>query len=119
MLEPLSEAIRKLLQERFGRKAGRLTEAVDRCGNSEEDLVGLFQGMPHHTRFLDYFSKVGVELVLERFGILQQLRARGFKTPSVHLELDHPLGQTVRIFGDDERRELLVEMRVRRTTREW
>ncbi len=85
---------------------------------TEEDLVGLFQGMPHHTRFLDYFSKVGVELVLERFGILQQLRARGFKTPSVHLELDHPLGQTVRIFGDDERRELLVEMRVRRTTRE-
>jgi acetoin utilization deacetylase AcuC-like enzyme len=85
---------------------------------TEEDLVGIFPGMPHHTRFLDYFSKVGVELLLERFGILQQLRARGFKTPSVYLELDHPLGQTVRIFGDDERREPLVELRVRRSTRE-
>jgi len=85
---------------------------------TEDDLVGIFPGMPHHTRFLNYFSKVGVELVLERFGILQQLRARGFKTPSVHLELDHPLGQTVRIFGDDEHRELLVELRVRRSTRE-
>ena len=85
---------------------------------TEDDLVGIFPGMPHHTRFLDYFSKVGVELLLERFGVLQQLRSRGFKTPTVHLELDHPLGQTVRIFGDAERSELLVEIRVRRSTRE-
>ncbi len=84
---------------------------------TEEDLVGILPGVPHHTRFLQYFSKVGVELLLERFGILQQIRARGFKTPLVHLELDHPLGQTLRIFGDADRRELLVELRVHRNTR--
>ena len=84
---------------------------------TEDDLVGLFPGMPRHTRFLQYFSKVGVELLLERFGILQQIRARGFKVPLVQLELDHPLGQTIKIFGDADRRELLVELRVHRSTR--
>jgi acetoin utilization deacetylase AcuC-like enzyme len=84
---------------------------------TEEDLVGILPGVPHHTRFLEYFSKVGVELLLERFGILQQIRARGYKAPFVHLELDHPLGQTLRIFADARRRELLVEIRVHRSTR--
>jgi acetoin utilization deacetylase AcuC-like enzyme len=122
-IEPPSNEELTLLRFRQIKAAldpARLTSLESRGGwdLTEEDLVGIFPGMPHHTRFLDYFSKVGVELLLERFGILQQLRARGFKTPSVHLELDHPLGQTVRIFGDDERRELLVELRVRRSTRE-
>ena len=55
--------------------------------------------------------------MLERFGILQLIRARGFKVPLVNLELDHPLGQTLRIFGDPDRRELLVELRLHRSTR--
>ena len=84
---------------------------------TEEDLVGILPGVPRQTRFLEYFSKVGVELLLERFGILQQLRARGFKSPVVHLELEHPLGQTLKIFGDAGRKELLVELRVHRSTR--
>ncbi len=86
-------------------------------GLTEEDLVGILPGVPRQTRFLEYFSKVGIELVLERFGILQQLRARGFRSPVVHLELEHPLGQTLKIFGDAGRKELLVELRVHRSTR--
>jgi acetoin utilization deacetylase AcuC-like enzyme len=84
---------------------------------TEDDLVGFLPGVPHQTRFLGYFSKVGVELLLERFGILQQIRARGFKVPLVQLELDHPLGQTVKVFGDADRRELLAELRVHRSSR--
>jgi acetoin utilization deacetylase AcuC-like enzyme len=84
---------------------------------TEEDLVGILPGVPRNTRLLGYFSQVGVELLLERLGILQQIRARGFKVPQIQLELDHPLGQMVRIFGDVERRELLVELRVHRSTR--
>ncbi len=84
---------------------------------TEDDLVGILPGVPRHTRFLEYFSKVGIELLMERFGILQQLRARGFKAPLVHLELEHPLGQTLKIFGEPDRRELLVELRVHRSTR--
>ncbi len=84
---------------------------------TEEDLVGILPGIPRQTRFLGYFSKVGVELILEQLGILQQLRARGFRNPEIQLELDHPLGQTLRIWGDASRRELLVEVRVSRSTR--
>ena len=97
----------------------RLTSTTARGGweLTEEDLVGILPGVPRHTRFLEYFSKVGIELVLERFGILQQLRARGFKTPALHLELEHPLGQTLKIYGAADRRELLVELRVHRSAR--
>jgi len=84
---------------------------------TEDDLVGILPGIPRQTRFLGYFSKVGVELLLERFGIFQQLRARGFRHPAVQLELDHPLGQTMRIFGDAAHTELLVEVRLSRATR--
>ena len=84
---------------------------------TEEDLVGILPGIPHQTRYLSYFSKVGVELLLERFGIMQQLRTRGFRNPAVTLELDHPLGQTLRILSDPVERAVLVELRVQRSTR--
>jgi hypothetical protein len=55
--------------------------------------------------------------MLERFGILEQLRARGFRAPTLQFELDHPLGPTLRIWGDAGRQELLVELRVNRSSR--
>jgi hypothetical protein len=84
---------------------------------SEEDLAGILPEAPRHTRFLGYFSRHGVELVLQRFGILDQLRALGFNHPTVDVDLSHPVGQTVRIFGDVGRTELLMELRVNRTMR--
>jgi len=84
---------------------------------TEDDLVGIVPGVPHQTRFLGYYSRVGLELMLERFGILEQLRARGFRAPALQFELDHPLGPTLRIWGDAGRQELLVELRVNRSSR--
>jgi hypothetical protein len=84
---------------------------------TESDLVGILPEAPRHTRFLDYFSRHGVELVLERFDILDEMRVRGYEHPSVEVDLDHPLGETVRIFGDPYRSELLMELRVHRSTR--
>jgi acetoin utilization deacetylase AcuC-like enzyme len=84
---------------------------------TEEDLVGIMPGVPRRTRFLGYFSKTGVELLLERFGILHLLRLRGFERPVVQLELDHPLGQMLRICADESRREVLVELRLQRSLR--
>jgi len=90
---------------------------ADQWELTEDDLVGIVPGVPHQTRFLGYYSRVGLELLLERFGMLEQLRARGFRAPTLQFELDHPLGPTLRIWGDAERRELLVELRVNRSTR--
>lgn len=84
---------------------------------TDEDLVGIVPGAARATRFLRYFSRRGVELTLERVGIFDQLRLRGFAHPVVEIELDHPLGQTLRIWGGPERQELLVELRVDRSSR--
>jgi acetoin utilization deacetylase AcuC-like enzyme len=84
---------------------------------TEDDLAGIFPGTPRRTRFLAHFSRHGVELLLERFGILDQLRMRGFDNPTVDVDLTHPVGQTVRIFGGPERDELLMELRVNRDMR--
>jgi hypothetical protein len=84
---------------------------------TEEDLAGILPGVPRRTRFLSYFSRHGVELLLERFGILDQLRVRGFEHPTVEVDLGHPVGETVRIFGEPDRRELLVELRAHRDSR--
>ncbi len=84
---------------------------------TEEDLAGILPGVPRRTRFLSYFSRHGVELLLERFGILDQLRVRGFERPTVDVDLTHPVGQTVRIFDGSERQQLLMELRVNRDSR--
>jgi len=84
---------------------------------TEEDLVGILPGVPRRTRFLSYFSRYGVELLLERCGILDQLRVRGFDQPTVEVDLSHPVGQTIRIYDGPERNELLMELRVNRDSR--
>jgi acetoin utilization deacetylase AcuC-like enzyme len=84
---------------------------------TEADLVGVLPAVARPTRFLEYFSRHGVELLLERFGILDALRMRGYQHPVVEVDLSHPLGETVRIFGGPDRSELLVELRVHRSSR--
>lgn len=93
------------------------TTADSDWGLTEEDLVGILPGVPRQTRFLNYYSKVGVELMLERFGIFNLLRARGFSSPSLQLELDHPLGQTLRVWNGGVGAELLLEVRLNRSVR--
>ncbi len=84
---------------------------------TEEDLAGILPGVPRRTRFLSYFSRHGVELLLERFGILDQLRVRGFENPTVEVDLSHPIGQTVRIYHGPDHDEILMELRVNRDSR--
>jgi hypothetical protein len=84
---------------------------------TEEDLVGVLPEAPRRTRFLGHFSQHGVELVLERLGLLDQLRLLGFRHPTVEVDLTGSVGDTVRIFSHPDRRELLMELRVNRNTR--
>ncbi|MEJ2190304.1 MAG: histone deacetylase [Acidobacteriota bacterium] len=83
----------------------------------EEDLVGILPGAPQRTRFLSHFSSHGVELLLERFGLLDQLRLRGFRHPMVEIDLKSTTGDTLRVFSDPDRQELLMELRVKRDQR--
>ncbi len=82
-------------------------------GLSEEDIAGSL-GVPHKPqRFLGFYSRQGMELTLERAGLLDRLRNLGFPRIYLDLELDHPLWETARIFADPGHQELLIELRVR------
>jgi acetoin utilization deacetylase AcuC-like enzyme len=101
----------------------------DDFGLTEEEVLGALAGAPRESRFLGYYSSHGLELALERLGILQRLRDRGFDHPTIELELDNPAGQTMRVLNEvdptgpsgprdrSSRAELLAELRARRDRR--
>jgi hypothetical protein len=91
-------------------------EAGEDWGLTDADLAGGMDGAPE-TRLLGYYTEHGVELALERAGILDRLRAIGFTETHVELDLGSPSGQTVRIWGSPGHRELLAELRLRRERR--
>jgi acetoin utilization deacetylase AcuC-like enzyme len=78
---------------------------------SEEDLTGV---APVSSLLLGRWTQDEVRHLLERFGLLEQLRARGFPEPVVEIEPSSGLGETVRIWGGPDQRALLVELRARR-----
>ncbi len=84
---------------------------------TEDDLVGIVPGQPRKTRFLSYFSAHGVELALERYGVLNRLRLLGFEHPTIELDLDGGVGETLRIWARPDRKDLVVELRLDRSRR--
>jgi acetoin utilization deacetylase AcuC-like enzyme len=117
-IEPIEEEVLALRRfRRLGRDM-RHAETVDDglpFTLSEEDLAGLMPGQLRTTRFLGYFSRHGVELLLERAGVLPQLRARGFRTLRVEIDTREGPGHTLRILSEDAPGELLVELRADRS----
>jgi acetoin utilization deacetylase AcuC-like enzyme len=80
-------------------------------GLSEEDI-----GPPGHqeeTRFLGLFSRYGVEFALEEYGLMNRLRRRGFKELRLALDLDDPLGHTLRIQTGGREPLVVFETRLR------
>lgn len=83
---------------------------------TEADLGG-GQGLASpETRLLGFYSLSGLELALERLGHMARLRELGFESPAVEFDFNAS-GQTLRIFGARGRRDLLLEMRLRRDRR--
>jgi acetoin utilization deacetylase AcuC-like enzyme len=100
-------------------RAARRTELprdrADDWGLTEADLTGIAPGAAGG-RVLGEFSPHAVELSLEQTGLLAAVRARGFTRPSVTVDPGSSLGDTIKLHGDD-RRELLMELRVSRSRR--
>lgn len=91
------------------------TGADDDWGLTAEDLFGAVDPRAEDPRFLGYYSQHGIELVLEKSGIFDRLRDLGFRKPTLELDLARGAGShTLRVFGTPRRRELLVEVRLRR-----
>ena len=89
----------------------------DNFGITSEDLLLPGWGGAKETRFLGFYTKHGLELVLERTGALNRLRDLGFAHPTLALDLDDPSDQTIRVFGDPDHEDLLIELRLRRDRR--
>ena len=86
-------------------------------GLSEDDLMLPGWGGTKETRFLGFYTKHGIELVLERTGFLDRLRDLGFPHPTIVMQLEDPSDQTLRIYTSPDHEEILVEMRLRRDRR--
>jgi acetoin utilization deacetylase AcuC-like enzyme len=91
-------------------------EPVDGWGLTEADLGGLVLGAATN-RVLGSFSGHAVELSLEQAGVLAAVRERGFLNPAVTVDSGSGLGETIRLFGDAERTEMLMELRMNRSKR--
>jgi acetoin utilization deacetylase AcuC-like enzyme len=117
VIEPSGRAAHALAHyRRVARLLGHL-EPEERDGPDwslgPEDLPGGLAPPPR--RFLDRFSHHAVELAVERYGLLEGLRRRGFGGLRLDFDLDNPAGQTLRVVCDEGGETApLVEVRVSR-----
>ncbi len=80
-------------------------------GLNDQDLGGA--GLMPDTRFLGVFSRHGIELVLEESGLMERLRQQGFSALRVSMDLDDPMGHTLRIQAGEIDPQVVVEMKLR------
>ena len=104
------------------RHLAALLREEELTGRSADDLgLTLEDVMPRHgaqeSRLLGYYSRQGLELALERHGLLDRLRGKGFKQPTLVCEFDDPSRQTITIFSDAVRSERLIELVMHRERR--
>jgi hypothetical protein len=86
---------------------------------TEADLMGDLAGPPNRaTRILDYYSRHGLEFALERYGIMDEIRARGFGDPRLAIDPSDPQRQhlTLRATKGGEE-HLLFDQVLRRVVR--
>jgi acetoin utilization deacetylase AcuC-like enzyme len=84
---------------------------------TEDDLLPTSYSSAKSTRFLEYYSLHGVELALERYGVFDRLRKKGYDDLTLEFELDDPSGQSLRVRTRGNRSESLAELKVRRERR--
>ncbi len=79
----------------------------------DSDLFGAAPERGSPSKVLGFYTHHGVELALERYGLLARLRGLGYEP---RLEFDHDIdaGDTLRVFGDPSPDILLIELRFRR-----
>jgi acetoin utilization deacetylase AcuC-like enzyme len=86
-------------------------------GLTEADLFATVPAAGPGTRVLGAFSRHAIEVSLEQVGILDQVRRVGFPAPTVDIAFSQGTGETVLLYGDDEKTQLLMELRMSRDRR--
>jgi acetoin utilization deacetylase AcuC-like enzyme len=81
-------------------------------GLSADDLGALGAPAAGESRLPGRLTRARVEAELDRFGILEQLRARGIRDPEVELLASSGFGPTVRVTSSGTGEEPLIEVRL-------
>lgn len=86
---------------------------------SEADLMGDLMGPRYKsTRILDYYSRHGLEFALEQYGVLDEIRKRGFTDPRLTIDPTDPERQHLTVHATKDGKEhLLVDQVLRRVLR--
>jgi hypothetical protein len=100
-----------LLRNQGRRRGPRRPAPEPDWSPSLEDVAGTLAG--RETRFLGRYSRHGIELAFEESGLLERLRARGYRDLRLELDLGDPLGHLLRIVSDDDEPLVLFEVRLR------
>lgn len=82
----------------------------------EEDVASAV-GTTAEPRLLQRYSRQEVAALLERAGVMGQLRARAFADPVVEIHGSIGLGDTIRVWSSPAREDLLLELRLGRNRR--
>jgi acetoin utilization deacetylase AcuC-like enzyme len=86
---------------------------------TEADIYGDLLQTTRDPRLLGFYMPYGLEVAFERYGLAAQLRARGYDDYQLVLEpAARGEGQTLRVFADSTRRELLIELVLQETVLE-
>ncbi len=78
---------------------------------TEEDLLGIAPDA-RVSRLLGRLNHAQLVRLMERAGIMDQIRGRDFPDPRVDIDPSFGLGETLRVWGDPARTELLMELRL-------
>lgn len=86
---------------------------------TEADLMGDLTGPQYKsTRILDFYSRHGLEFAFERYGLMEEIRKRGFSKPRLTIDPSDPERQHLRLHAAKGSEEyLLVDLVLRRVTR--
>jgi hypothetical protein len=67
---------------------------------TEDEILGSVGPGAIEERVLGHYTKHGIELMLEQFGILTQVRALGFPNPTLEIVPGHGAAATIRLLAD-------------------
>jgi len=76
---------------------------------SESDLLGDLAGRQYRSnRILDYYSRHGLEFALERYGLMEEVRKRGFIDPRITIDPTDPERQHAKLHATKQGEEFLL-----------
>jgi hypothetical protein len=110
-------AVKKHIENRFWNIAKRLSsnqlqrESESNLNLSDNDFFKIDIGKRGHNYFLGYYSKSGMELVLNKYGVYKELAKKGFKNIDLVLDTADPYRHRLTLYDITyNRRRMIVEL---------